>query len=63
MVAIGSNGDDQSDVADWNDIVSISAGHSRTVGLTSNGSVRAVGSNEYGELKVSSLTDIKLPGQ
>ncbi|MCI6433242.1 MAG: hypothetical protein MR828_00440 [Clostridiales bacterium] len=48
----------QDNVGDWNDIVAISAGDLHTVGLKSDGTVVAVGSNEYGQCEVSGWTDI-----
>ena len=42
----------------FNDIVSISAGCTYTVGLKSDGTVVAVGANDYGQCNVSGWTDI-----
>lgn len=39
----------------------IAAGKCNTVGLKSNGTVAAVGSNAFGRCDVSSWTDIRLP--
>ena len=48
----------QSDVSDWTDIVAISAGAYHTVGLKANGTVVAVGRNDYGQCDVSDWRDI-----
>ena len=48
----------QSEVDDWTDIVAIEAGKYHTVGLKSDGTVVAVGDNEYGQCDVSDWTDI-----
>ena len=45
-------------VFNWTDIVAIDAGLTHTVGLKSDGTVVATGSNEYGECNVSDWTDI-----
>lgn len=42
-----------SDVSGWRDIVAIAAGTNHTIGLKSNGTVVAVGWNEYGQCNVS----------
>ena len=58
--AIGSsdiNGD-EADVSNWTDIVALSTGLAHTVGLTSNGTVVAVGLNLEGECDISDWTDI-----
>ncbi len=50
----GYNYYDQCDgVADWKNVVAISVGGYHTVGLTSNGTVVAVGDNSYGQCDVS----------
>ena len=46
------------DVTDWTDIIAISAKSYHTVGLKADGTVVAVGSNDYGECDVSDWTDI-----
>ena len=58
VVATGDNEDGQCDVADWTDIVAISAGASHTVGLRSDGTVVAVGINDYGQCNISGWSDI-----
>ena len=64
MVAVGNNEYGQCDVSDWKDIAAISAGLGHTVGLKSDGTVVAVGSNEnmdgnyVGQCDVSSWKDI-----
>lgn len=45
-------------VSGWTDIVAISAGSDSTVGLKADGTVVAVGDNEYGQCDVSDWTDI-----
>lgn len=46
------------DISFWDDLVDISAGSSHFLGLRSDGSVLAVGKNEYGECDVSNWTDM-----
>ena len=46
------------DVSGWTDIIAISTGNSHTVGLKSDGTVVAVGSNAYGQCEVSEWRDI-----
>ena len=46
------------DVAGWRDIVAVSAGSSHTVGLKSDGTVLAVGDNEYGQCDAAGWPDI-----
>ena len=46
---------------DWTDIVAISAGYWHTVGLKADGTVVAVGYNEFGQCDVSGWTNIKVP--
>ena len=58
VVAVGSNSDDQCDVGNWRDIVSISAGNRHTAGLKADGTVVAVGSNSQGQCDVGNWTDI-----
>ena len=43
----------QCDVSGWADIVAVSTGNSHTVGLISDGTVVAVGDNDYGKCDVS----------
>ncbi|PFN54858.1 chromosome condensation regulator, partial [Bacillus thuringiensis] len=50
-------------VSDWRDIVAIAAGCAHTVGLKSDGTVIAVGNNEFGQCDVGSWRDIRLPGK
>ena len=45
----------------WSDIVAISAGNEHTVGLKSDGTVVAVGSNGYGRCDAGDWKGIKLP--
>ena len=48
----------------WDEVAvreTISAGFAHTVGLKSDGTVVAVGSNSFGQCDVSGWTDIKLP--
>mgnify|MGYP003442152156 CR=1 FL=1 len=45
---MGDNEDNQCNVSDWKDIVSVSAGTNHTVGLKSDGTVVAVGGKEIG---------------
>ena len=52
-----NNDDDQCDVDGWTDIVAVSAGDFRTVGLA-DGTVVAVGSNLFGQCDVDGWTDI-----
>ncbi|MEH7753854.1 RCC1 domain-containing protein, partial [Bacillus toyonensis] len=44
------------------DIVAIAAGCAHTVGLKSDGTVVAVGNNEFGQCDVGSWSGILLPG-
>ena len=46
------------DVQKWSNIVAIACGYDNTVGLRSDGTVVAVGSNEYGQCNVSDWSDI-----
>jgi len=46
------------EVAEWTDIIAISAGDEHAVGLKADGTVVAVGSNSHGQCKVSKWTDI-----
>ena len=56
VVAVGNNDYVQCDVADWRDIVAVSAGDYHTVGLKSDGTVVAVGNNKYGQCGVVDWT-------
>jgi alpha-tubulin suppressor-like RCC1 family protein len=47
----------ESDVGEWTDIIQVAAGL-HTVGLKSDGTVVAVGDNEYGQCDVGNWTDI-----
>ena len=58
VVATGMNYYGECDVSDWRDIVAVSAGGSRTVGLKSDGTVVATGYNKDGQCNVSGWTDI-----
>ena len=63
MVAVGDNDDGQCEVADWTDIVAVSAGDWHTVGLKSDGTVVATkytGDSEdyYGQCDVADWTNI-----
>lgn len=58
VTTVGRDEFSNSDMFDWTDIVSVSAGSSHAVGLKSDGTVVAVGENEYGECDVSEWTDI-----
>lgn len=48
----------QSNVSSWSNIISVATGVQHTVGLKTDGTVVAVGSNEYGQCNVSDWTDI-----
>jgi alpha-tubulin suppressor-like RCC1 family protein len=48
----------ESDVGEWTDIIQVSAGGWNTVGLKSDGTVVAVGNNEYEQCNVGNWTDI-----
>ena len=52
-MAVGYNGDGQLDVGAWTDITQVAAGGYHTVGLKSDGTVVAVGSDEYGQCDTS----------
>lgn len=58
---VGLNDDGQCDVSGWTDIVAISAGSQNTVGLKSDGTVVAAGSNENNRSNVTDWQDIRLP--
>lgn len=51
-IAIGNNDENQCDIADWTNIVAISAGGYHTIGVKPNGDVVATGYNEYGQCNV-----------
>ena len=48
----------QCNVDSWTDIVAVAARSNHTVGLRSDGTVVATGSNEYGQCDVNSWTNI-----
>ena len=52
------SGTTEYDVGDWTDIIQVAAGDGHTVGLKSDGTVVAVGSNLYGQCNVKDWTDI-----
>jgi len=59
VIAIGYNNEyGQLDVSDWEDIIAIAAGGAHTVGLKSDGTVVAAGSNSSYQCDVSSWEDI-----
>jgi alpha-tubulin suppressor-like RCC1 family protein len=58
VIAAGENDKGQCDVAEWRDIVAVSASYYHTVGLKANGTVVAVGDNEYGQCNVTDWRDI-----
>jgi hypothetical protein len=49
---------DQADVKRWTDIVQVAAGAGHIVGLKSDGTVVAVGDNDWGQVDVGGWTDI-----
>ncbi|WP_240986091.1 RCC1 domain-containing protein [Acididesulfobacillus acetoxydans] len=53
----------QCNVSGWRDIVAVAAGCAHTIGLKSDGTVVAVGDNEYGQCDVSDWRGIQLPGK
>ncbi|MEI3085364.1 MAG: RCC1 domain-containing protein [Oscillospiraceae bacterium] len=55
------NDDGQCDVSGWTDIIAVSAGSYNTVGLKSDGTVVAAGSNENNRSNVTGWKDIRLP--
>ena len=55
---MGNDKHNQCDVSGWIDIVAIAAGTNHTIGLKSDGTVVAVGWNEYGQCNVSDWRDI-----
>lgn len=57
-VSVSNRNERLYDVGNWTDIVAIFACNTHTVGLKSDGTVVAVGSNTYGECNVSEWTDI-----
>lgn len=58
---VGLNDDGQCDVSGWTDIIAVSAGSYNTVGLKSDGTVVAAGSNENNRSNVTGWKDIRLP--
>jgi len=58
VIAAGENDKGQCDVAEWRDIVAVSADYNHTVGLKANGTVVAVGENKYGQCNVTDWRDI-----
>ena len=50
----------QNNVTAFTDIVEIAANGYQSIGLKSDGTVVAVGNNDYGQCDVSGWTDIKL---
>ncbi len=61
VVGLYGLGDETNDVAGWKDIVAIEAGYKNVLGLKSDGTVVAAGSNENGELNVTSWNLLKTP--
>ena len=57
VVGVGRADGGRLDLADWTDIVAVSAG-GHTVGLRTNGKVLAVGPNDHGQCDVSDWEDI-----
>ncbi len=51
-------GHGECDVGNWTDIKQVTAGSSHTVGLKSDGTVVAVGRDDYGQCEVGNWTDI-----
>jgi hypothetical protein len=58
MICAKNSSPPECDVGDWTDIIQVAAGYSHTVGLKSDGTVVAVGDNEYGQCDVGNWTDI-----
>ena len=56
--AAGENSDGECDVADWKDIIAVSAGSSAAVGLRADGTVVATGDNSEGQCDVEGWRDI-----
>lgn len=56
VISVYSDGKSHTD--GWNDIVAVSSGMYHSVGLKANGTVVAVGNNDYGQCDVSGWTDI-----
>jgi alpha-tubulin suppressor-like RCC1 family protein len=48
-------------VSDWTDIVAISTGELHTVGLKSDGTLIAVGDNDWGQCDVRGWAGIRTP--
>lgn len=57
VVAVGTNEYGQCNVAEWSDIVDVTAGCNHTLGITKQGAVVAVGNNYYNQCEVSALTE------
>jgi alpha-tubulin suppressor-like RCC1 family protein len=59
--AAGTNSDGQcfTNTYDWRDMAAVSAGSGFTVGLRADGTVLAVGRNDFGQLNVKGWTDVK----
>jgi hypothetical protein len=57
-VPVGNYLPAESDVGEWTDIIQVAAGVGHTVGLESDGTVVAVGYNEYGCCNIGGWTDI-----
>ena len=58
MVSLENYLPTECDVGEWTDIIQVAAGAGHTVGLKSDGTVVAVGYNEYGCCNVGGWTDI-----
>ena len=58
--AAGENSDGECDVADWKDIIAVSAGSSAAVGLRADGTVVATGDNIEGQCDVMSPIGFQL---
>lgn len=57
-VSKGLNDKNQGAVALWNNIIAVSCGNNHTLGLGTDGTVKAVGDERDGKLRVSSAADI-----
>ena len=57
-VSVENSSPPEFEVGDWTDIIQVAAGVAHTVGLKSDGTVVAVGYNEYGCCNVGGWTDI-----
>ena len=49
------------DLSDWENIVAIASGGQHVIGLKADGTVVAVGDNNFGQCDVSDWKDIRLP--